>query len=250
MFLGKSSLGNALLHSSTAFQSIQSSQSITQSCECFTRDFTDAHGSRKNLMVVDTPGFFDTDTSRTNDYVEQQIASKIFQMTAPGVHAFLIVLAIGRFTPEQQETVNIIKKIFGNEAEKYCIVVFTREDDLDEGQTLADFVNSSPPSLKALVQRCGNPTFTINNKLRGELLIRKTDQLVQMIGDTVRNNGGRYYTNQKYQDIVRKRQEEKQKQEEEQKRRKKAEEDAIIARVRLIYCRSSEIINFEQCLLF
>ena len=152
-------------------------------------------------------------------------------MTAPGVHAFLIVIRIGRFTPEEKNTVDFIRQIFGPDAVKYCIVVFTCEDQLEEGQTLNEFINTST-ALRELVQACGHRTFAFNNKLNGQLLEKKTNDLIKMIDNMIRDNNGSYYTNAEYQRIERKRQEEKQRKEEEERRQKKAEEDAIIERVK------------------
>ena len=165
--------------------------------------------------------------------MEKQIASQIFEMTSPGVHAFLIVIRIGRFTPEEKNTVDFIRHIFGPDAVQYCIIVFTGEDHLEAGQTLDEFINTST-ALRELVQACRDRTFSINNQWNGQPLQRKTNQLTEMIDNMIKNNNGKYYTNALYQRIEKKRQEEKQKSDEEERRKKKAEEDAIVARV-LIY---------------
>ncbi|CAF1409572.1 unnamed protein product [Rotaria sordida] len=228
---GKSSTGNSLLHSRSAFHATQSGRSITRDCQVARYQYTDTCGQRKALTGVDTPGFFDTDTSITNEIVERKIASQIFEMTAPGVHAFLIVIRIGRFTPEEKNTVDFIRHIFGPDAVRYCIVVFTAEDQLDEGQSLEDFINTAP-ALRELVRACGNRTFAINNKLNGDPLAKKTNRLIEIIDNMIRNNNGTYYTNAEYQRIERQRQEEKRRREEEERRKKKAEEDALIVRAK------------------
>jgi predicted GTPase len=171
---GKSSTGNSLLHSRTAFHSTQSGESITRDCQAERYQYIDNNGQQKTLTVVDTPGFFGTNTTITNEVVEKKIASQIFDMTAPGVHAFLIVIRVGRFTPEEKNTTDFIRRIFGQEAVKYCIVVFTAEDQLDEEQTLEGFINTSP-ALRELIQACGNRTFPINNKLNGQQLEKQKD---------------------------------------------------------------------------
>ncbi|CAF2979094.1 unnamed protein product, partial [Rotaria sp. Silwood2] len=119
--------------------------------------------------------------------VQNKIASQIFDMTSPGVHAFLIIVRVDRFTPEEKNTIDFIKKIFGDGAAKYCIIIFTREDQLEEGQTIDDFINSSD-QLKELVHCCGNRKLAINNKLNGQPLKIKTDQLLQMIDQMVQSN--------------------------------------------------------------
>ncbi|CAF0792258.1 unnamed protein product [Rotaria sordida] len=149
-------------------------------------------------------------------------------MTSPGVHAFLIIVRVDRFTPEEKNTVDFIKKIFGDGAAKYCIVVFTREDQLEEGQTIDDFINSSD-QLKELVQCCGNHKFAINNKLNGQPLKIKIDQLLRMIDQMVQSNRGKYYTNDMYQKIERQRKREQARQEEEDRKKKKAYEESLIS---------------------
>lgn len=229
---GKSSTGNSLLNSRGAFHATQSAQSITADCKSERYQHTDNSGQQKTLTVVDTPGFFDTNKANTNEIIEKKIASQIFQMTTPGVHAFLIVIRIGRFTSEEKNTVDFIRHIFGADAMKYCIVVFTAEDQLEEGQTLDEFIKTSS-DLRELVGACNNRKFSINNKLNGSHLAQKTKGLIEIIDNMIRSNGGNYYTNAEYQRIERQRLEEQRRQEEAKRLRKKAEEDALIARVRI-----------------
>lgn len=239
-FSGKSATGNSLLHSRTAFHSTQSGRSITSDCQAAKYPYRDNYGQEKTLTVVDTPGFFDTDATITNEMVERKISSQIFQMTSPGVHAFLIIIRVGRFTPEEKNTVDFIQHIFGHDAAKYCIVVLTGEDQLDEGQRADEFVRSAP-ALNDLVRACNGRLFAMNNKLSGQQLERKTKGLIEMIDNMIRANNGNYYTNAEYQRIERQRAEEKRRREEEERKRKKAAEDALIARVRIFIrdCRDS-----------
>ncbi|CAF3852718.1 unnamed protein product [Rotaria sp. Silwood1] len=147
-------------------------------------------------------------------------------MTSPGVHAFLIILRVDRFTPEEKDTVDFITKIFGVDAAKYCIVIFTREDQLDEGQTIDEFVNSSA-ELKKLVEICGNRKFGINNRLSDEQLKSKTKQLLKLIHDTVKSNNDRCYTNDMYQQIKQEREAQEKRKKEERDREKQEYEDQI-----------------------
>lgn len=182
--------------------------------------------------MVDTPGFFDTDTSISNQMVQGKITSQIFPMTSPGVHAFLIILRIDRFTPEEKTTVDFIKTIFGEGAAKYCIVIFTRADQLEEGQTLDEFIHSSS-ELRQFVNVCGNRKLAFNNKLAGQPLKRKIQELLKMIQEMVNNNNGTYYTNAEYQRIEQQRREEQRRREQEEIARKKAYEEALVAKVML-----------------
>ena len=232
--LGKSSLGNSLLQSRAAFHAAQSAGSVTSGCQVGKYQPRDNDDPMKHLTVVDTPGFFDSNTAITNAMIENKIASQIFEMAAPGVHAFLIVIRIGRFTPEEKQTVDFIRNIFGADAIKYCIVVFTCTDQLDDGQTLNDFTGTSP-ALTELVEACGDRIFAFDNRLNGQYLEKRTNQLIEMIDKMVKSNNGNYYTNVEFQRIEKERQEEQKRKEEEEIQKRKAEEDAIVGRVSISF---------------
>ncbi|CAF3134806.1 unnamed protein product [Rotaria sp. Silwood2] len=152
-------------------------------------------------------------------------------MTSPGVHAFLIILRVDRFSPEEKNTVDFIKTIFGAGAAKYCVVIFTRQDQLEEGQTIDEFISSSD-ELQELVNSCGNRKLALNNKLNGEQLDRVTRGLLQIIDQMVQRNNGNYYTNAEYQRIEKERREEQARRDEQERRKKKEYEDSLVASAR------------------
>lgn len=69
LYLGKSATGNALLHSTTAFHSVQSARSVTKDCRAERTQWTCNNGENKEILIVDTPGFFDTDLTMNNQMV-------------------------------------------------------------------------------------------------------------------------------------------------------------------------------------
>ncbi|KAL2078339.1 hypothetical protein ACEWY4_026024 [Coilia grayii] len=105
-------------------------------------------------------------------------------MLAPGPHAFLIVVGVGRFTKEEQDTVQKIQEMFGADVGKYAIVVFTRKDELlANDQTIDDFVKNAGPELKSLLRQCGGRYHAINNRRRDDRqvtdLLKKVEALAQ-----------------------------------------------------------------------
>ncbi len=83
------------------------------------------------MLIIDTPGLFDTDKNL------QEIAyeiSKAVGISAPGPHAFIIVIKVGnRYTREAEQTVKLVHDVFGGDILRYCIVVFTGEDIILRG---------------------------------------------------------------------------------------------------------------------
>lgn len=157
---GKSATGNTIL-GEKVFQSSASGSSITSRCS---QRSSIRFGHK--FVIVDTPGIFDT--SQTNDHTQEEIC-KCIAITSPGPHAFILILSISRFTAEEQNSIEHFVKHFGENIYKYVIVLFTRKDDLDEdGKTLMSHIQSSPPELRNIIQKCGGRVIAFNNRLKGE----------------------------------------------------------------------------------
>ena len=144
--VGKSATANTILGSET-FHSENSMSSVTKVC-------TDGTAERfgNHVILVDTPGLYDTDVS--HEEVTKEMV-KVVTMTAPGPHVFLIVLRIGnRYTKEESATLERIRKQFGQELLNYTIIVFTAKATL-EGQNLHEYLTTAPKEVTELVEECG-----------------------------------------------------------------------------------------------
>lgn len=145
---------------------------------------------------MDTPGIFDS--SRSNKQTQEEICKSI-NMTSPGPHAFILVFSISRFTEEDKKCIEHFVKHFGEEMYKYCIILFTREDELQEKEsTIMDFIEKSPPELKNLIQKCDQRFIAFNNKLKDKTKDQQAEKLLNMISINIKQNKGRYYTEEMY----------------------------------------------------
>lgn len=199
--VGKSAVGNTTL-GETTFTSKLSSSSVTLVCDKNKRNV-----DGQMVAVIDTPGLFDTKS--TQEEILNEI-KKCITFSAPGPHAFLIVIQLGRFTDEEKEAVNILQQIFGKEAEKYTIVLFTREDDL-QGESIKSFIMGSEVSadLKTLVfGACHGRYHAFNNRDRNNR--SQVSELLEKINNmTIMDGRQHYYTNKMFQEAERAIEEEK-----------------------------------------
>lgn len=187
---GKSATGNTILGESK-FVAMVSGSSVTVNCS---RGET-YHGNRL-LLVADTPGLFDT--NHLNFEVTREI-SKCVGMTSPGPHAVLLVIAIGRYTKEEQDTVQHFIQHFGHDVIRYMMIVFTREDSLKQEQkTIEEFLETAPSELKEIVRKCENRYICVDNLANESEKKRKVNELITKIDDMVEKNGGVCYTNEMY----------------------------------------------------
>lgn len=185
--VGKSAVGNTIV-GKKVFHSSASAQSVTQSCE------KERVNSSRKIHVVDTPGILDT--TKSAEHIKKEIA-KCIQVSSPGPHVFLLVIQVGRFTKEEFNCVQALEKIFGPEASKYMIVLFTRGDEL-QGKTIQQYVQTGHPKLREVINRCGNRYHVFNNKKRRNRT--QVVELIKKIDDMVAANGGQHFSEEMYEE--------------------------------------------------
>lgn len=187
---GKSATGNTIL-GEKKFKSIVSGSSITK--ECLQQS---AKRFDHNILIVDTPGIYDT--AKSNKSIQKEII-KCMTIASPGPHAFIFVIGIARFTNEEQKSVQHFVDSFGVNIFRYFIILFTRKDDLDaEKRTLKNHIESAPPNFKAFIANCGGRVIAFNNRLEGEKRDEQVRSLLTMIYKNVTDNEGMYYQNEMY----------------------------------------------------
>ncbi|XP_051735099.1 interferon-induced very large GTPase 1-like [Ctenopharyngodon idella] len=199
--VGKSATGNMIL-GREAFEEDLSHESITRECQSRTAEIDGRH-----ITVIDTPGLFDTKLSQ--EEIQREISNCI-SMILPGPHVFLLVIPVGRFTQEAENTVMRIQESFGEHSLMYTIVLFTRGDDLKEkNKTIEEFLGKPGSALMNLVGQCGNRYHVFNNNETGDR--EQVSTLLQKINDMVTANGGSYYSCKMFRQMEREKQERKEK---------------------------------------
>ena len=103
---GKSSTANSIL-SRRHFEAKSSSKSVTKQCVHVKEERLG-----RSLVLVDTPGLFDTADPNQTTLIE---ISKCLLVSAPGPHAFLLVLTTLRCTKEIEESIQLLQDTFGDE---------------------------------------------------------------------------------------------------------------------------------------
>ncbi|XP_032418179.1 GTPase IMAP family member 9-like isoform X3 [Xiphophorus hellerii] len=208
---GKSASGNTILGHSV-FREDASAESVTKTCEKRER----LEGDR-NIVVIDSPGIFDTD--KTQVQLKEDIEQCV-KLSVPGPHAFLLVINLkSRFTKEEKDTVKWIQDNFGSAAATYTIVLFTHADLL-RGKSVEDYVAESK-QLQTLIQQCGGRYHSLIN---GQSSDRKqVTELLHKIDEMVQINGGHHYTNSMYYNAQRELEEEELKACRQEYERRKAE---------------------------
>lgn len=187
---GKSATGNTIL-GKNQFKSMVSGTSVTHNCD----QHSVLRFDRK-LVIVDTPGIFDT--TESNEKNQKEI-HKCIGITSPGPHAFVLVFSIAvRYTEEEHKSVEHFIKYFGEKALKYFIILFTRKDELAPNVPITKHIEDYPASLKLLIRKCGGRICAFDNTLTEEKQDEQVKELLDKIDCNVNMLGGECYTNEMY----------------------------------------------------
>ncbi|XP_030273883.1 GTPase IMAP family member 8-like, partial [Sparus aurata] len=188
---GKSSSGNTIL-GRNEFKAKSGQTSVTKCCQ---KEQTVVNG--RPVVVVDTPGLFDTTLS--HEEVNEEMM-KCISLLAPGPHVFLLVIQLGRFTPEEKETLKRIKQGFWKNAESFTIILFTGGDKLKNDEiSVEEYIeNKCDDSFKKLIADCGGRYHVFNNY--DEQKHMQVSELITKIDTMVKTNGGSCYTNEMLQE--------------------------------------------------
>ncbi|XP_059159809.1 uncharacterized protein LOC131943627 isoform X2 [Physella acuta] len=194
---GKSATGNSIL-GKRKFASESGTSSVTKE---FDADISEQNG--RQIKVVDGLAFCDTRLDNERSVQQLNEAAKLALAANPeGYHAFLLILKYGnRFTREEQETVVLLKKIFGDDfVSNYCCLILTCGDVFHQDQKetdsvrldFSDWCQKQDGFFKDLLEECCNRVILFDNKTKDEKKKKEQiDNLIQMV-DELRFRDRRY----------------------------------------------------------
>ena len=190
-------------------------------------DFAHIQVEGRSWLIVDTPGIFDTNVP-INETLRE--LAKVMIITSPGVHVFLIVIRINRFTEEEYKAIQILENRFGPQLFERAVIVFTGYDDLEADDiTFENYIENSNDMLKSVINACGNRTIPFTNRLKINRDVSKhqVKNLAKSVDKVVKSKKYTYYTNEVYEAFEKKIQERIKKQMDEEKREKEELKKAL-----------------------
>ena len=115
----------------------------------------------KKLVVVDTPGMFDTRT--VNELIIREVIRSC-AFLSPGPHAIIFVFKAGdKFTEENKKTFTIYERLFGKTFWNHTFLVITNWDDMEKKDLSLDEYIDSCPDLQDVVRLCGTKCYAMGD---------------------------------------------------------------------------------------
>lgn len=157
VLVGNIGCGKSLTADTLLGQISSGPQILTPSRLCEVRRSV-SHGRR--LTVVETPRWYWSGQDLESGVHRE--TERSLGLSAPGPHAFLILVPVGQFTEMERQIPAQLERVFGPGVLDHTLVLLTCGDYLlgrDDDQYLRE-----EPQLKAMVERCGGRWHVINNR--------------------------------------------------------------------------------------
>lgn len=191
---GKSATGNSILQRKV-FKASATTQSVTTKVS-----WDVSNHDNTVIKVVDGPGIGDTRmTSQEGLDLFMNAMEFAVMANSQGYHAFLLVVRYGgRFTQEDQDTVRLMKQVFGQDfVRDYCVMVMTYGDnfkrDAEEfGFTFNQWCQQQSGVMQDLMQECQGRVVLFDNVTRdANIKNRQLDELLSVVKH-LKSQGKRY----------------------------------------------------------
>ncbi|XP_045567970.1 trichohyalin isoform X2 [Salmo salar] len=185
---GRSAAGNTIL-GREEFGAQASLSVVTQRSK---RREGDVCGRR--LVLVDTPDWFCPGLSL--EEMRQDVGLCV-RLSAPGPHAFLLVIPVEPSKGEERGVLERIEEMFGEGCWEHTVILFTHDDGLKE-QSIEEFLQAGSQDLQQLVEKSGSRYHVLNIKDRAHGT--QVSELLEQVEEMVAGNSNRFYSSQTYQE--------------------------------------------------
>ncbi|XP_072516646.1 uncharacterized protein [Salminus brasiliensis] len=182
---GKSSAGNTILGREERSQA--GASTVRQQSES-----RQGEVAGRLVTVVDTPDWFSPGLSL--EELRQDVGHCV-HLSAPGLHAFLLVLPVKQSTGEERGMLEKMEELFGERCWRNTVILFTVTDE-DQEKNIEEFVRSDNQEVQRLVEKCGNRFHCLNIKEGGDG--SQISELLEKIEKMVEGNREKFYSSEIY----------------------------------------------------
>ncbi|KAL6463317.1 hypothetical protein MHYP_G00277080 [Metynnis hypsauchen] len=146
----------------------------------------------RQVTVVDTPDWFCPGLCLEELRQDMDLCVRL---SAPGPHAFLLVIPVKQSTGEERGMLEKMEEIFGERFWRNSMILFTVTDEVQE-KNIEEFIQSGNQEVQRLVEKCGNRFHCLSIKESGDG--SQISELLEKIEKMVEGSREKFYSSEIY----------------------------------------------------
>ncbi|CAL1588487.1 unnamed protein product [Knipowitschia caucasica] len=126
--------------------------------------------------------------------------SSLLALSSPGPHAFLLCVPLNQPADGEAKALDVLEKLLGPAVVKSTIVLFTHTEELDQEESLEDYLLTWRKDLTELVKRCEDHYHTLETGLGRAESEEAVRELLDKVDQAVVESGVDHFSCQLYRD--------------------------------------------------
>ncbi|KAF5900853.1 calponin homology domain-containing protein DDB_G0272472-like isoform X3, partial [Clarias magur] len=186
---GKSAAGNTILSREGRNQAATSTATSTSTQQS---ESTQGEVAGRKVTVVDTPDWFSPGLCL--EKLRQDVELCV-HLSAPGPHAFLLVIPVKQPTGVERGMLEKMEEMFGERCWRNTMIIFSVTDELQK-KNIEEFIRSGDQKVQRLVEKCESRFHCLNNKDSGDG--SQVSELLEKIEKMVEGSREKFYSSELY----------------------------------------------------
>lgn len=148
------------------------------------------------MVVVSSPAWFNADCP---DERKKHILSFI-TLSVPGPHAFLLCVSLKEPSSGEAQALDVLDQLFGPDVvSQHTTILFTHTVELDEDESLEEYLGTWRKDVQELVRRCGNRYHVLEP--HSEEAEDAFCKLVEKVEELMKENGEQHFSCPLYEEV-------------------------------------------------
>lgn len=152
----------------------------------------------RQVVVVTSTDWYSSDCDPKE---RRRNISSFIASSSPGPHVFLLCVPVNQPADGEAKALDVLEKLFGPYAvTTNTVILFTHTEELEEDETLEQYLVTWRKDLQELVERCGGRYHTLETR-GGEAEERKAvEELLEKVEQAVAESGTEHFSCPLYQE--------------------------------------------------
>ncbi|XP_077475742.1 GTPase IMAP family member 7 isoform X2 [Stigmatopora argus] len=158
-----------------------------------------AEAAGRKLLVVSSPDWFSSDCEPEE---RRKHFSSLITLSIPGPHVFLLCVPLDQPADGETKVLDVLEKLLGHSAvNRNTIILFTNMEELEEDESLEDYLAMWRKDLGTLLERCGGRYHALETKRVQREESEAVEEMLEKIEQVVKDSNDEHFSCSLYEEV-------------------------------------------------